>query len=189
MPVTDLTGTTWVFNKLVPPFPNKSEYYTESNIYGVTPSSEYGYFINYTWKYESSDRIYDCNYIFNYNFDGTEISVAAYPDGASHAFQGLMAITGGTDATNTDLINWLEANATQQTVSTKVSVDLTTLPGWEGLSDDTYNITIVAKADGYRDSEPSAAVSVEKAAGGYDVTLNVTQNVSYIFVIINDTIN
>ena len=43
------------------------------------------------------------------------------------------------------------------------SVDLTTLPGWAALADKTYNITIVAKADGYRDSEPSAAVSVEKA--------------------------
>lgn len=44
------------------------------------------------------------------------------------------------------------------------SVDLTTLPGWAALAAKTYDITIVAKADGYRDSEPSAAVSVEKAA-------------------------
>ena len=42
------------------------------------------------------------------------------------------------------------------------SVDLTTLPGWSSLSDGSHNITIVAKADGYRDSEPSAAVSVTK---------------------------
>ena len=44
------------------------------------------------------------------------------------------------------------------------SVDLTTLPGWANLSTGSHNITIVAKADGYRDSEPSAAVSVTKAA-------------------------
>ena len=44
------------------------------------------------------------------------------------------------------------------------SVDLTTLPGWGALSTGTHNITIVARADGYRDSEPSAAVQVEKAA-------------------------
>ena len=42
------------------------------------------------------------------------------------------------------------------------SVDLTTLPGWSSLSTGSHNITIVARADGYRDSEPSAAVSVEK---------------------------
>ena len=48
--------------------------------------------------------------------------------------------------------------------TSKVSADLTTLPGWSSLSDGAHNITIVAKADGYADSEPSAAVSVEKAA-------------------------
>ena len=47
------------------------------------------------------------------------------------------------------------------------SVDLTTLPGWATLADGAHNITIVAKADGYRDSEPSAAVSVEKAPAIY----------------------
>ena len=49
------------------------------------------------------------------------------------------------------------------TVST-TSVDLSTLSGWASLTDGTYNITIVAKADGYRDSEASAAVSVTKSA-------------------------
>lgn len=43
------------------------------------------------------------------------------------------------------------------------SIDLTTLPGWASLSTGSHNITIVAKADGYKDSEPSAAVSVVKA--------------------------
>ena len=49
------------------------------------------------------------------------------------------------------------------------SVDLTTLPGWSSLSTGSHSITIVAKADGYRDSAPSAAVSVEKATNGYNV--------------------
>ena len=44
------------------------------------------------------------------------------------------------------------------------SVDLTTLPGWSALAVKTYSITIVAKANGYKDSAPSAAVQVEKAA-------------------------
>ena len=43
------------------------------------------------------------------------------------------------------------------------SVDLTTLPRWESLSTGSHNITIVAKADGYKDSEPSAGVTVTKA--------------------------
>ena len=53
---------------------------------------------------------------------------------------------------------------TSKQATSKVSVDLTTLPGWSALSSGTHNITIVAKAAGYRDSESSAAVSVEKAA-------------------------
>ena len=43
------------------------------------------------------------------------------------------------------------------------SVDLTTLSGWAALSTGSHNITIVAKADGYKDSEPSAGVTVTKA--------------------------
>lgn len=42
------------------------------------------------------------------------------------------------------------------------SVDLTTLPGWSALSNGTHNITIVAKANGFKDSAPSAAVQVVK---------------------------
>lgn len=164
MAVTDLAGTTWVFNNALPShFEKKGEYYTEGDIRGVTPTSDYGYFIDFIWKDENGE--YNCNYIYNYNYDaGTTIGVATYPNGPAHYFNGSMTITGGTDATNTDLIAWLEANATQQTVSTKVSVDLTTLPGWASLSTGSHNITVVAKADGYRDSEPSAAVSVTKEA-------------------------
>lgn len=44
------------------------------------------------------------------------------------------------------------------------NVDLTTLSGWSSLSSGSHSITIVAKADGYRDSEPSAAVGVTKGA-------------------------
>ena len=43
------------------------------------------------------------------------------------------------------------------------SIDLTTLTGWSSLSDGSHNITIVAKADGYRDSEHSSVVVVTKA--------------------------
>lgn len=51
------------------------------------------------------------------------------------------------------------------------NIDLTTLSGWSSLSSGSHNITIVAKADGYKDSKPSAAVSVTK---GYSITVAVT---------------
>ena len=53
----------------------------------------------------------------------------------------------------------------------QVSVDVASLPGWASLSTGSHNITIVAKADGYRDSEPSAAVSVTKQGGGGTVEM------------------
>ena len=43
-----------------------------------------------------------------------------------------------------------------------LTYDLSTNAKWAILAGGTHNITIVAKADGYRDSEPSAAVSVTK---------------------------
>lgn len=54
------------------------------------------------------------------------------------------------------------------------NIDLTTLPGWSSLSSGSHSITIVAKADGYRDSEPSAAVSVTKAAPVYTDCITFT---------------
>lgn len=181
MPVTDLTGTTWVFNNTFPPhFPEKGEYYTEGDVRGLTPTSDYGYFIDFIWKDEYGEH--NCNYIYNYNYDaGTTIGVATYPNGPEQYFNGSMTITGGTDATNSALISWLEANATQQAASTKPSVDLTTLSGWANLAPGNHTIKIVAKADGYRDSEPSASVSVTKAptvvmpAKGDIITLDLKQ--------------
>lgn len=53
---------------------------------------------------------------------------------------------------------------TSKVSTSRISVDLTTLPGWANLSAGEKSITIVAKANGYKDSAPSAAVKVTKAA-------------------------
>lgn len=66
------------------------------------------------------------------------------------------------------IINYTEAS------TPRVSVDLTTLPGYANLSAGEKNITIVAKANGYKDSAPSAAVKVTKAAAGETWVLNET---------------
>ena len=196
MPVTDLTGTTWVFNGTFPPhFPEKGEYYTEGDVRGLTPTSDYGYFIDFIWKDEYGE--YNCNYIYNYNYDaGTTIGVATYPNGPEHYFNGSMTITGGTDATNADLITWLQAHATLQTPTTpSKSIDRTTLSGGANLSAGTHSSTIVAKADGYRDSEPSAAVTVNKtiiSAGTYKFNDTIVapasgSAVAFIHFKVNDT--
>lgn len=58
------------------------------------------------------------------------------------------------------------------------SVDLTTLSGWGALSDGDHTITVVAKADGYRDSAPSAGVTVTKAAPVYTDCITFTGETS-----------
>lgn len=49
-------------------------------------------------------------------------------------------------------------------VTSQQSVDLTTLSGWANLTDGNHTIQIMAKADGYIDSEKSAGVEVTKSA-------------------------
>lgn len=48
--------------------------------------------------------------------------------------------------------------------ATKVSIDLTTLSGWGNVSSGEHSIQVVAKADNYRDSEKSTAVTFTKAS-------------------------
>lgn len=75
-------------------------------------------------------------------------------------------ITNITNNTFTIQPSYEGANAditiTSKLATPRISVDLTTLAGWANLSAGAHNITVVAKADGYRDSEPSTAVSVTK---------------------------
>lgn len=54
---------------------------------------------------------------------------------------------------------WFTSNASKQ----KLSVDLTTLPGWANLSAGNHTIKIKAKGTGYKESELSAGVTVSKA--------------------------
>lgn len=53
---------------------------------------------------------------------------------------------------------------TSKSSTPRLSVDVSTLAGWANLSAGSHNITIVAKAAGFKDSAPSTAVSVTKAA-------------------------
>lgn len=74
-----------------------------------------------------------------------------------------------------DLLTWLQANGNKQ-VSRK-SYDLSTSAKWATLSSGNHNVQIVAKASGYRDSEKSAAVTVNKtiiSAGTYKFNDTIT---------------
>lgn len=75
-----------------------------------------------------------------------------------------------------DLLTWLTANGTKK-VTPRLSVDVSTLAGWANLSAGEKSITIVAKADGFKDSAPSASVKVTKAAATKTLAALVQQEV------------
>lgn len=157
MTVTDLTGTTWVFNNGL-----------------KSPSADFSYALNFISNNITYAKIQTNGFsghapVRDLRYNNTNVYVYDPKGWIDEAYK-TISITGGADATNTNLINWLEANATKQESTPKVSVDLTTLPGWPSLSAGSHNITIVAKADGYTDSEPSTAVQVYKQPTGYTVS-------------------
>lgn len=70
---------------------------------------------------------------------------------------------------------------TSKKATSQVSIDLTTLSGWGNVANGQHQLTVQAKADNYRDSEKSTAVSFTK--GSTTVTLSAG---TYRF---NETLN
>lgn len=63
-----------------------------------------------------------------------------------------------------DLLTWLQANGTKQASTPKVTVDLTSLSGYESLAAGTYALAVKSKAANYQDSDLSSTVSFTKLA-------------------------
>lgn len=73
------------------------------------------------------------------------------------------------ETSNGDTITITSKKSTSQ-----VSIDLTTLSGWGNVADGSHNIQVVAKADGYKDSEKSAAVNFTKGSSFTQVPVTLT---------------
>ena len=170
MAAIDLTGTKWVFNDDITPITNNSVFQINfsSNSYNLVA------LVTGQQVDEYDEPIEGVAFITYYKVYPSSVisdSILSYTTFAGHSYASwsdnsykTITITGGVDATNATLISWLEANATLQTTTNQKQVDLTTLPGWASLSTGSHNITIVAKAAGYIDSEKSAGVEVTKSA-------------------------
>ena len=101
MPISDLTGTTWVFNSVL------TDLYAASfNIDFTNNGNNYDYLEVY---YDDFAEVYTIFYGQYAVYDD---------DGGGHWFADnykTITITGGIDATEPLLIQWLESNATQET--------------------------------------------------------------------------
>ncbi len=160
MAVSDLTGTTWVWTEV----PQGTGLVEEEWVtYNISFSSNS---ITYTslqvWEAEAGTEL---SIYYGNNTSAYEFSTGW----VNNAYK-TISITGGTDATNGDLIAWLEANATQQ--SSQLTVDLSALSGWSNVSSGSHTLTIKAKASGYRDSDASTGVSFVKGGTGHNLTIN-----------------
>ncbi len=64
---------------------------------------------------------------------------------------------------NYDFYTWaITGNQLIKQTSNKVTIDLTTLSGWDSVEGGTHTLQVAAKADGYKDSEKSTAISFTK---------------------------
>ena len=109
--VSDLTGTTWVFD----------DYLNDYNYLYDTFNGSGGPLIasiNFTdnirdysslYRYNNAD---DLDYLYYYTLAHDDYT--AYNDGWTNSNYKTITITGGTDATNSTLINWLDTIATLQ---------------------------------------------------------------------------
>ena len=115
----------------------------------------------------------DCAITFvsnNYILDSVVVAHGQITNKTDTGFRWVAGSDGGPDGSIT---------ITSKSASVRKSVDLTTLSGWAGLADGTHTIKIVAKANGYRDSAPSAGVEVIKGSAPSTVTL---EKGTYLFI-------
>lgn len=109
MTITDLTGYTWVGNQIIDTSSIYSSFWLDfksNNIIFQRISIEETTSELAGLKYKT---VFDTYFVYAYDYDGGE----SYTDGvwSNNAYR-TIEITGGTDATNSTLITWLQNNGT-----------------------------------------------------------------------------
>lgn len=110
MAITDLTNTKWLLNDSI--------YITQEISYNINCSYDGYDFGTIDFRYYTADiTIWEDNKIWkglllNEDYAIAEITAQENPIKVINGDR-ILEITGGTDATNSTLISWLEANATQ----------------------------------------------------------------------------
>lgn len=163
VPVVDLSGTSWTWNY------SPSILAQSGNTYTFNFSSDNTNFIKmsvnalprlqYWYDVSNNVKVYDDNYEW-YN--------EAYRN---------ISITDGTDVSNPNLISWLVENATYQ-ADQSLSVDVTTLENYSQVTAGLHTLSVIAKADAYKDSASSITVNYNKLATVTNESINED---NYIF--------
>lgn len=110
--ITDLSGTTWVFNG------------TQSFMPALNGSFSYAVLWNYTYDGSSDSG----NYLYlSENKDILYFGASGYWNSTKNIFasSNILSIIGGSDATNLELISWLQENATKIQTGYSSTINLT----------------------------------------------------------------
>lgn len=133
--ITDLTGTTWIFNNNL----IYSSFSSLASSYSIT-------FFSLGRDWAEIQFINNGDYQIYYS-DGTERQYICNTTTSNETYWSAdktIQITGGTDATNSDLISWLQTNATQDTPYQQVSLNSLNIHKVPSLSlwKEQYNVGI-----------------------------------------------
>lgn len=143
---------------------------TSGNSYSVAPKADM-----YVKVYMNNSYILD--------------NVVSNPSTNYNGEEAIYNITENTFVFNANSAGTQTITITSKKAASQVSIDLTTLSGWGNVANGQHSIQVVAKAENYRDSEKSTAVSFTKApplvtipAGTYEFVDTPTTNwtTSYI---------
>lgn len=116
-------------------------------------------------------KVDDENAILYYvKANGTNVLVSSVDDGFNESYRTITLDT----TQNVSETFYNNAFFFMQPLSAKVSIDLTTLSGWGNVTSGNHVIQVVAKADGYRDSEKSTAVTFTKGSWFTQVPVTLT---------------
>lgn len=115
-------------------------------------------FFNFNSETELSDVSYEYSNNSAIAYSKTD---GWYPEYQTIIVDETQNVTVNTAEAEDDFWTWFNANAVE-VVPEKLSYDLSTSSKWANLSDGSHHVTIVAKADTYRDSNSSIGVDIVK---------------------------
>lgn len=128
--------------------------------YDIRLGSWDGTAVHSPYEIQRGDKFYFRTCKSSQTINGTAYESNQLDEGLTLTFAGDITIVGASGPQLTLSMNKFIIEAS----TPRLSVDVSTLAGWANLSAGSHDITIVAKASGFKDSAPSAAVKVTKAA-------------------------
>lgn len=143
--------------------------------YDIRLGSWDGTAVHSPYEIQSGDKFYFRTCKSSQTINGTAYTSSQLDEGLTLTFDGDITIVGASGPQLTLSMNKFIIESS----TPRLSVDVSTLAGWANLSAGSHDITIVAKASGFKDSAPSAAVSVTKAANFKQVPITLSSYNGY----------